>query len=334
MAKSPNIFCDFLTALQVPHTYYYSTEQFENMPFKSIFGLSRLLRDYGVDTQGYKLGTPTEITALTPPFLANTPRGFVIVTGVEDDNITYMTEGQSETMPTTQFCEAWGGAVLCAFPKSTASEPDYLLHARIQFFMNIKRKVLAVVTVALLIYAFIAQHLYGNISAILATVFNLVGLYFTYLLVQKSAHIKNSHADRVCGVLQQHGCDDILASDASKFFGLFGWSEVGFAYFSISLLTLLLFPSALPWLALINVCCLPFTAWSIWYQRFRAHTWCTLCVSVQATLWLLFFSYLPSGWYHHIFPLSPTLFVLGALYLVTLLGLNAVMPLINQKNKS
>ncbi len=42
------IFTDFLTELEVPHTREYSDKQFENMPFKSLFGLSKLLGQYPV----------------------------------------------------------------------------------------------------------------------------------------------------------------------------------------------------------------------------------------------------------------------------------------------
>ena len=150
------------------------------------------------------------------------------------------------------------------------------------------------------------------------------------MLVQKSVKIKNAAADRVCGVLEAGGCDSVLEMKASKFFGIFGWSEVGFAYFSVSLLTLLMFPEWIKYLAACNVCCLPFTFWSIWYQKFRAKVWCTLCVSVQASLWLLFFCYLGGGWLKDIFPLRIEFFVLGMTYLTVLLGLNRLLPLIDR----
>lgn len=78
-------------------------------------------------------------------------------------------------------------------------------------------------------------------------------------------------------------------------------------------------------LALCNVCCLPYTVWSIWYQRFRAHKWCTLCVGVQTTLWLLFFCYLGGGHFHGAFPLKVDTFVLVAVYVTAVLALNLLM---------
>lgn len=43
------------------------------MTFKSLFGLSKVLADYGVDTEAYQLGDKSaDLGKLTPPFLAHT----------------------------------------------------------------------------------------------------------------------------------------------------------------------------------------------------------------------------------------------------------------------
>ena len=92
---------------------------------------------------------------------------------------------------------------------------------------------------------------------------------------------------------------------------------------------MLCFPDMMHRLALANGCCLPFTFWSIWYQRFRIHTWCTMCVITQGLLWLQFFCYLSGGWWHDIFPLTLPLFALLAAYVAAVLGLNRVSEFIN-----
>ncbi|MCM1111475.1 MAG: vitamin K epoxide reductase family protein [Clostridium sp.] len=332
MDGTPTLICDYLTALRVPHTESYSNRRFREMPFKTMFGLSKLLEEYGICSEGYLLSDRSEISKITPPFLARTPRGYTIVTAVDGDTVEYLTQGVRERVALAEYMKGWDGNVLLSYPSADAAEPDYAVHARIRFFMKAKKWILLACALFLFCYFLITNEIYRSIPALLVTAIDLAGLYFTYLLVQKSMNIHNAAADRVCGVLQAGGCDSILELKASKFFGLFGWSEVGFAYFSVSLLTLLLFPSMLPWLALCNVCCLPFTFWSIWYQRFRAHKWCTLCVCVQASLWLLFFSYLAGGWIRQAWPLSVEFFVLGAAYLGVMLGVNAIMPLIEKND--
>lgn len=175
---------------------------------------------------------------------------------------------------------------------------------------------------AIFAYFFVTNGIYRQWSTVALTAFDLLGLWLTAMLMQKTLKIKSKAADHVCGILQAGGCDSILELKASSFFGIFKWSEVGFAYFSVSLAALLAFPGSIGALALCNVCCLPFTAWSIWYQKFRAKAWCTLCVSVQATLWLLFLCYLLGGWLSQALPLRLPTLVLAACYGATLLAIN------------
>lgn len=332
--ETGTIFSDFLTQLGVRHTLEYSDRAFADMPFKSLFGFTKLLESYGIENEALRLGRPEEISLLPTPFIARTPAGFVIVTSVGGGRISYLTQGVAETMPLDEFIGVWSGVALLAYPDENSCEPDYAVHARDRFIRDAKEWVLLCGAVALFLYAFISNGLYRSWSTVGIALVDLLGLWLTYMLVQKSVKIKNAAADRVCGVLEAGGCDSVLEMKASKFFGIFGWSEVGFAYFSVSLLTLLLFPEWLCYLAACNLCCLPFTFWSIWYQKFRAKVWCTLCVSVQASLWLLFFCYLGGGWFKGVFPLRIEFFVLGLTYLTVMLGLNRLMPLIEKSDNA
>ena len=328
-----SILSDFLSALGVRHTVPYSDAEFGKMPFHTLFGLKKLLQSYNVSAEGICLARPSQLALLPAPFIAQTTKGLVIVTGVTSDRVSYISQGVTEQAPLDRFSAAFTGNVLVAFPAPDASEPDYAAHRFADWANKAKSWVLACGVGALGLWLFISNGLYAHISTILLTLINLAGLYISFLLVQKSAHFKSRHADAVCSVVEAGGCDDILATSASKFFGIFGWSEVGFAYFSVSLLCLLIFPQYIGYLAAINLLCLPFSFWSVWYQRFRAKTWCTLCLCVQASLWLLFFCYLGGGWLSHIFPLRIEFFALALTYLVVMLALNALMPLIDRNNK-
>lgn len=334
MAATATLMSDFLKELGVRHTAAYTDWRFSGMPFKSLFGLSKLLLEYGVDNEALRLAEKSEIGKLPVPFLAGTDGGFVIVTSVGADRIGYLTQGVAETMPPDEFKKAWSGVVLLAYPDEKSVEPGYAAHARDLFIGEAKKWVLAAGAILLFLYLFVSNRIYAAWSTVGLTLIDLAGLWLTYMLVQKSLKIKSHAADRVCGVLQEGGCDSVLETKASKFFGIFGWSEVGFSYFSVSLLTLLMFPQWICYLALCNACCLPFTFWSIWYQKFRAKAWCTLCVSVQASLWLLFFCYLGGGWFRGVFPLRIECFVLSLTYLTVLLGLNRILPLIDRQENA
>lgn len=325
------IFTRFLDQLGVPHTRHWSDKKFRNMTFKSLFGLSRLLSDYGVKNKGLKLADKSELIKLAPPFLAQLKNGvFVIVTGIDDGKIRYDSVGQIQEIDKKDFLKSWNGITLLAFPGVGSSEPEYFSHRVTDLVSASAKYILALAVLTVFAYFFITRFLYTHISTILLTLFNCAGLYFSYLLVQKSLNIHSKASEKVCGFLEQGGCDSIMELKVSKLLGVFSWSEVGFGYFGVSLITLLIFPHMWPYLAVCNVCCLPYTFWSIWYQKFRAKHWCTLCVSVQLTLWLLFFCYLGGGWFKYAWPLHVNFFILIAVYVMAVLSLNLVLNTFKQ----
>ena len=317
---------DLLTVLKVPFTKDYTKQRFETMPFKTLFGVSQLLKEYGVESKGYQLKDKSELTKLPVPFIAQTQGGLVIVTKVNNDSMAYLTQGVAETIPVSEFTEISTGVVLLPSVQNGAREPDYNKHLTTVIINTSKKVLLWVLAGVLSAYLIVIHDLwhYWSFWGLLAV--DCFGIWLTYMLVQKSLSIKSHVADKVCGVLQEGGCDSILKTNASSFFGIFSWSEVGFTYFGVSLLAMLISPATIHWLSLINICCLPFTIWSISYQKFVAKHWCTLCVCVQASLWLQFICYLLGGWMKPVFPLDLGFFALGATLVMVLLALNKVLP--------
>lgn len=320
------ILSDFLTSLGVPFTENYTKQRFESMPFKTLFGVTQLLKEYGVETAGYTISDKKDLFEIPLPFIAGTKGGMVIVTKVDKINLTYLTQGISETMPTLDFLQAWNGMVLCATVTSDSREPDYKKHRRTIFLNDFKNILFWVLAGCLLGYLYIFNGLWKFWSVWALTAIDIFGLWITYMLVQKSLSIKNQVADKVCGVIQEGGCDKILKTSASSFFGIFSWSEVGFTYFGVSFLAMLISPATIHWLAIINICCLPYTLWSVSYQKFVAKHWCTLCLCVQLSLWLQFICYLIGKWTAPVFPLDLGFFALAATFIFVLLGLNRVLP--------
>lgn len=328
MAKDATIFTDFLTALGVPHTRCYSDSCFNRMTFKSLFGLSHLLKDYGIPNQGWKLDDKEEVKKISPPFLAQLKDGkFVIVSACDATagEVTLSVSGKRVTEPTDDFIKDFIGTVLTAYPQEHSSEPHFSQHAVNELVCRASKYVLMIAALGVFAYFFVTRGVYSRLSTILITLFDLFGLWLSFMLMQKSLGIHTATSERVCGVLERGGCDVITTSKASKLFGVFSWSEIGFAYFGVSLISLLTFPHIWPALALCNLCCLPYTIWSITYQRFIAHHWCTLCVGVQATLWALFFCYLCGGMIGEILPLKLDYFVLIGVYVVVVLAMHYLL---------
>lgn len=332
-ATDHTIVSDLLTALKVPFTHDYTKQRFDSMPFKTLFGVSQLLKEYGVESEGYSIADKAELGGLPVPFIAATKGGMVIVTSTQGNAVNYLTQGVAETMPLPEFLQAWTGTVFCAKVLPHTKEPDYASHRRMEFIQTSKKWILRILVAALMAYLYIMNGLWRYWSVWALTAIDIFGLWITYMLVQKSLSIKSAVADKVCGVIQEGGCDKILKTSASSFFGIFSWSEVGFAYFGVSLLSMLISPHTIHWLSIINICCLPYTVWSVTYQKFVAKHWCTLCLCVQLSLWLQFICYLIGGWTAHIFPLDLGFFALGATFVAVLLALNKVLPHFSNKSE-
>ncbi|MCM1028628.1 MAG: vitamin K epoxide reductase family protein [Pseudoflavonifractor sp.] len=331
-----SLLCDLLDALGVPHTRHYADRAFASMPFKSLFGFSRQLKAYGVDSVAARWPDKSVFTSIPTPFLAQMAGGrFVIIERIDTsaDSVTCRCQHKGlHTGSLADLMSQWNGLALLAYPSPTAAEPSLRAHRLLEMAYTAKGWILSLCAIILLFAGAVNAGCLASHSRIPLLLVDMAGIAITWLLILKSLKVSSRSADRICGIMKDHGCDTVLEQKASSFFGIFSWSEVGITYFSISTVALLAFPQSLPWLALANLCCLPFTLWSIWYQHWRLHTWCTLCVTTQALLWLQAGAYLLTGAWHH-FSLSPGAIILLAAYGFTLMGVNRIMNFIKSKSE-
>lgn len=327
---------DFLKALGVPHTATYSDAQFRSMTFQSLFGLSKVLQSYGIPNEALRLpDKAADLDALTAPFLAHTPDAFEIVTEVSPDAVTVRRyDGSVDTMTRQQFLDSWDGVVLLAFPDEHSAEPDFAKHRLSELVASLRKWALGAAVLFFVGYFFVTNGLWHNGWITALMLITLGGMFVTYQLELKTIGIHTATADSICGVIDRGGCNSVLSTDGAKFLGIFSWSEVGLSYFTVTLLALLMFPQTLGWLALINACCCPYSFWSIWYQRFRAHKWCTLCLITQACLWLSLGCYILSGAFRLAFPLSWGTLALIAAYGIIFLSLNKLNQYLNSHEKN
>lgn len=140
---------------------------------------------------------------------------------------------------------------------------------------------------------------FSNWTLGLMLLFNGLGACLSYLLLKKQLHVQSNMADRICILWKKSSCNNVLEMPAAKLLGIFGWSEVGMAYFVTNAVVLILFSSCFPYLGSLSVLSLIYVVWSIWYQGVRVRSWCPLCLLVQGLFILqsiVFVSYqLPRG---------------------------------------
>ena len=194
-ATDHTLVTDLLTALKVPFTKEYTKQRFDTMPFKTLFGVSQLLKEYGVESKGYRLDNKTEFTKLHAPFIAQTQGGLVIVTKISNDTVVYLTQGISEIIPEKEFEEIFTGIVLLPSVQKNAKEPDYNKHLTNVIINTSKKILLWALAGTLSAYLIVVHDLWHYWSFWGLFAVDCFGIWLTYMLVQKSLRIKNHVAD-------------------------------------------------------------------------------------------------------------------------------------------
>jgi thiol-disulfide isomerase/thioredoxin len=239
---------------------------------------------------------------LPTPFLAytnNSEYPLVIVAAITPTSVDCYTKKykQLTTITREDFLKSWTGIYLIAETTEHSGEKAYQENKR-KAFIN----ALVPVSFFLLLFTFSLLFIYRTINANLASIaFNttaiylqyfilLIGVIITSLLLWYEVDKNNPLLQKVCTGIVKGNCNAILTGRQSKLFSWLSWSEVGFFYFSGSLVCLLFAGHGLinmvTVLAWLNMLALPYTVFSVYYQWKVAKQWCVLCIAVQALLLL------------------------------------------------
>ena len=332
--NNTNIFINFLKLLKVKHTKEFTNWYFNEHPHKyNLFGLSGMLTDYGIENVATRIvEKENDIFEIETPFIAHFAGDFVTVHKVESDKVSFLWRGTNHVLPVSEFLEAWSGVVLLAELSEISIEPDYKNHKKKERLDFLKKTLLSVSICLILIFAYPNHSLYTNIGISILLLLNLLGVYISYLLLQKQMHIQSRYADKICSLFKHNDCNNVLESPAAKLWGIFGWSEIGLGYFSTNVLFCLFLPNAVSLLAILNVLTLPYSFWSVWYQKKKAKQWCVLCLIVQVLLWTLFIANWLLGYIRMPAFVLQELFypvIIGSCYLASVLIINSLIPKFN-----
>ncbi|MBK5722893.1 hypothetical protein JGH11_18650 [Dysgonomonas sp. Marseille-P4677] len=286
-SQKQNPLACILYLLKVKYTRKYTVKTFDEHPYKyTMFGLSKMLSLYGIDNIGVYVKSK-RLQEIEAPFIAHTGKDFVFVEKITEGDVTYYQNTQRLEVSIDKFKEIWSGATLLVEANENLIEPEYRKNKKEELITNILQLLFPAIWIVSAFIGLVQNRIYLNIGLMLLLLFSLGGMYAGYLLVLKQMKITSNHADKICSLLSRGSCNDVLESSAAKFMGVIGWSEIGLCYFFANTIILLYTPYLLPYLVLINICALPYSFWSVWYQKFKVKQWCPLCLMVQVLFWLL-----------------------------------------------
>ena len=283
-----NIFQHILHCLNIPYTTAYSSRVYEEHPYRdSLYGLFRLLALYGVQSQGVRVTDKESLASMPVPFVAQVSGEFVLVSHVSPSDVGYEWKDTHLTVTHEDFKRYWSGVALVLSRTETSCEPDYREHRRKERAEQSRIFLLSAAIAVLLSCCIHSQWQRLCWEYAVPIVPYAAGSCVCCLLLTRQLQTENRLADKICTLLKQGTCTDVLDSPASRFMLNLSWSEIGFGYFLGGMLALLACPDSRTVLAVFSVCALPYTLWSVWYQWRRARHWCVLCLLVQGLLWLL-----------------------------------------------
>jgi protein-disulfide isomerase len=286
------------------------------------------------------------------PFVAFSGGDFVLVYKVDSDNVRFLRNGKKLSIPVVQFIQSWSGIILLAEISPDSGEPDYKEHRKKDLLILAQWAIIAVAGILIVVMAYINNVLLTPISPIstispvsphsilgvtLLLSVNLIGIYICYLLILKQLHIQSRYADKICTLFSKSDCNNVLESDGSKLWGIFGWSEIGLGYFTANIIIFLFLPHLIPYVAVINISALPFTVWSVWYQKIKAQQWCPLCLIILFLLWTIciiniVFGFISIPAFFLSFSVLNSQFLI-CIYALSIFAPNLLIPKLSESNK-
>lgn len=334
--KNKNIVQIYFEYVSLPFTRAKLNDFIQKNPLANTFwGIKNILREYNINAVGLKL-TESELFSLPTPFFMKLDSSFdpefVLFTKIEHNQYQYVTTtGDQSVISPEKFQKYWNGMVL--YPELTSqSGENNLLSNRINVFLQ-KIKIPLVILSGLLVIFLQCVKKMGELNPfnILILIFYILGILTCIGLLIQDIDRNNLFVKKICQLNKKMNCSGVIESKGAKLVGRISWSEIGFIFFTGSLLINLFIPSGMPFLFWIHVLTLPYTAWSVIYQWKVVKAWCPFCLYVQLNLWLIFFALWIGKYYSLPFDFHIEIFVKTFLcYLLPTICLWFIMPFIRQ----
>jgi len=253
--------------------------------------ISGAFTKYNIPNKAFKI-TAAQLDRLRPPFVAwiATPgaaNDFVIVTRMTPGEVTYEHGSDDrQIMSRDMFASSFRDVVWLAEPNDQSGEQDYERKLRREKQDSYKQAALALSALFVLAIAVYAgsppRWMWAPI------VLKLTGLVTGMILLSYEVNKDNRLMHNICSHADgRNGCNAVMGSNKARIMGV-SLGELVFFYFAgttlIALAPYLVPASQAWWLAVLNVCAMPFVAFSIYYQWRVVRQWCRLCMVVAGLL--------------------------------------------------
>lgn len=297
--------------LHVPFTKKALTQAILFHPdYPSLLTVSDVMKDYGVENVSLRITEISKLAKLPQPFVAQVlgkekrEKLFALVYSITETKVTWYNPDRhrKEEIACTDFNKKFTGYIQAYQKNTCCGEKGYEAHRRKEKAERLKELFymfsLPLLVLFISIIFLIQEGWATSLFPLFYILFTLIGALAGLVLLLYEVDEYNPMLRKVCTHGQKTNCGAILHSKGAKIYGI-PWSVLGFSYFMGVLSALLsgsiVHPPLLCVAAWINVLALPYIIYSIYYQARIARQWCTMCLTVQAVLLLLFITSLLGG---------------------------------------
>ena len=218
-----------------------------------------------------------DIFSLPLPFVAVVNTEFLIINQVTEKAVNIINK-TNVNISLKSFLRRWSGVALIISKNDQSQEKKYRHNRIYELFNKLVNILIFLFLIILCSLLLFYNQINKSISIILLLIINSIGAYITYLLLKKELNMHSEFIDKICGFYRNSSCNNSLKSTTNPLFNYFSLSELGFSYFISNICLILISPINILWLSFINLLTLPFSLWSIFYQKYIAKQWCILCV--------------------------------------------------------
>lgn len=274
----------------------------QNHPFyPSMLAIHDVFEEFGIVSEAYKLEPFERILDIKEPFLLqvktekeNGNTFFALVYGNDGETADWFNpiSHRRECISFIDLKKKSTNYAMLFSASPKAGDKIFVSHWRKETLQKLGEYVyvafLPICLILIAIYRILSGTL--NLYSFLYATLLLVGCIVCGLLLMHEYNAYNPVVRSVCGGGQKMNCDAVLSSPGSAIAGI-PWSVIGGAYFLGSLIFILescLDIMAFTALSYINLLTLPYTGYSLYYQKVVVKQWCPLCLSVLAITWCLF----------------------------------------------
>lgn len=284
--------CNLIYCLKIKVTASYLKGIKYHKDYPSLLALVDYLEDLSVDSLAVKLDSH-QLSEIPYPAIAHLHKNnghFVVLQKCDNGYIQYLDpEIGTVNEKVDEFKKKWTGITLLVQVTEKSGEENYSKKRKIE----IVRTLNGYLSVSLFIISLVFSLML--ISSVYIPIFILkaIGLVFCLILLQKQFGSMNSYLSSFCKLGSKSDCDAVINSTASKFFGLLHLSELGVLYFLGNIILIVhsgfIGVQIDGALVVLNLFVLPFTLFSVYYQKIVIKKWCPLCIIVMGVFWIEFY---------------------------------------------